>query len=171
MPNKMNIVRMPISELKPAEYNPRVQLKKGDAEYEKLKRSIENFGYVEPIIFNKTTGNVVGGHQRLNVLLAMEESEIDVVVVELDPDKEKALNVALNKITGEWDNQKLDELLRELSDVDLLAATGFSEEEYEALISRVDINDFFGEEPEERPAKEGKAKKVTCPHCGEEFEL
>ena len=167
----MTIERKALADLIPAGYNPRKELQPGDPAFEALRQSMESFGYVEPIIWNRTTGHVVGGHQRLNVLLAMEEQEIDVVVVELPPDKEKALNVALNKITGEWDNQKLDELLRELSDVDLLAATGFSEEEYEALISRVDINDFFGEEPEERPAKEEKAKKVTCPHCGEEFEL
>ena len=167
----MTIERKALADLIPAGYNPRKELQPGDPAFEALRQSMETFGYVEPVIWNRATGHVVGGHQRLNVLLDMGEAEADVVVVELDPDKEKALNVALNKITGEWDTQKLDGLLRELSDVDLLAATGFSEEEYEALISRVDIDAFFGEEREERPAKEEKAKKVTCPHCGEEFEL
>ena len=58
------------ADLLPADYNPRKDLKPGDAEYEKLKRSIEQFGYVEPVIWNKTTGRVVGGHQRLKVLMA-----------------------------------------------------------------------------------------------------
>ena len=167
----MTIERKPLADLIPAGYNPRKELQPGDPAFEALRQSIETFGYVEPVIWNRSTGHVVGGHQRLNVLLEMDEQEIDVVVVELPPDREKALNVALNKITGEWDAQKLDELLRELSDVDLLAATGFDQEEYEALISRVNIDDFFGEEREPPPAKEEKAKKVTCPHCGEEFDL
>jgi len=167
----MLIERKALADLTPAGYNPRKELQPGDPAFEALRRSIETFGYVEPVIWNRTTGHVVGGHQRLNVLLEMGEQEVEVVVVELPLEQEKALNVALNKITGEWDTQKLDELLRELSDVDLLAATGFDQEEYEALISRVDIDAFFGEEPEQRPAKEGKAKKVTCPHCGKEFDL
>jgi len=76
----MVIEKIPIEKLIPADYNPRKDLKPGDAEYEKLKRSIKEFGYVEPIIWNKTTGNVVGGHQRLKVLLADGVKEIDCVV-------------------------------------------------------------------------------------------
>ena len=59
---------MNISKLNPAEYNPRKNLQPGDAEYEKLKRSMEQFGYVEPVVWNKTTGRVIGGHQRLRFL-------------------------------------------------------------------------------------------------------
>lgn len=64
----MQIDKIPVAKLKAAEYNPRRALKPGDAEYEKLKRSITEFGYVEPVIWNKQTGNVVGGHQRLTVI-------------------------------------------------------------------------------------------------------
>jgi len=92
----MNIEKIGADLLQPAKYNPRKDLKPGDAEYEKIKRSIEEFGYVEPVIWNKTTGNVVGGHQRLKVLLELGQSEVDCVVVELDEQREKALNVALN---------------------------------------------------------------------------
>jgi ParB-like chromosome segregation protein Spo0J len=95
------------ADLIPADYNPRKDLKPGDVEYEKLKRSIEQFGYVEPVIWNKTTGFVVGGHQRLKVLLDMGITEVECVVVEMDAEKEKALNIALNKISGEWDKDKL----------------------------------------------------------------
>ena len=66
----MEIKRMSLDKLNPAKYNPRKELKPGDPEFEKLKRSIQEFGLVEPIILNKRTGNVVGGHQRLSVLKA-----------------------------------------------------------------------------------------------------
>ena len=110
----MIIEKMKTEKLLPADYNPRKDLKPGDAEYEKLKRSIEQFGYVEPVIWNKTTGRVVGGHQRLKVLIDMGINEVDCVIVEMDENKEKALNVALNKISGEWDKDKLALLITDL---------------------------------------------------------
>ena len=61
----MLIEKKKVADLIPANYNPRKDLKPGDPEYEKLKRSMETFGYVEPLIWNKKTGRVVGGHQRL----------------------------------------------------------------------------------------------------------
>ena len=75
----MNIQKISVEKLNPAAYNPRKDLKPGDKEYEKLKRSIEEFGYVEPVIWNQKTGNVVGGHQRLKVLLDLGQTEIDCV--------------------------------------------------------------------------------------------
>ena len=99
----MKIEKKPAADLLPAEYNPRKDLQSGDAEYEKLKRSLEQFGYVEPVIWNKTTGRVVGGHQRLKVLMDLGYTDVDCVVVELTEENEKALNIALNKISGEWD--------------------------------------------------------------------
>ena len=105
----MNIEKVAVEKLQAAAYNPRKALMPGDAEYEKLKRSITEFGYVEPVIWNKRTGNVVGGHQRLTVLKHLGFTEVDCVVVDLDDKREKALNVALNKIQGEWDKDKLAE--------------------------------------------------------------
>lgn len=110
----MEIERRKVDELKAAEYNPRKDLRPGDAEYEKLKRSIQEFGYVEPVIWNKRTGTVVGGHQRLKVMKDLGYEEVDCVVVDLDEKKEKALNIALNKISGEWDNDLLANLLKDL---------------------------------------------------------
>ena len=72
----MQIIKKKIDELKPANYNPRKNLKPGDKEYEKLKKSIKEFGYVEPVIYNKRTGIVVGGHQRLKVLKDLGYEEI-----------------------------------------------------------------------------------------------
>ncbi len=129
---KVNAVR-----LNPAAYNPRRDLKPGDKDYEKLKRSIEEFGFVEPVVWNEATGNVVGGHQRLKVLLDMGETEIDCVVVNLGPEQEKALNLALNRIQGGWDETKLAEVMADLDasafDVSL---TGFDAEEVDALMNK-----------------------------------
>ena len=130
----MIIEKKNTKELLPADYNPRKDLKPGDKEYEKLKRSIEQFGYVEPVIWNQTTGRVVGGHQRLKVLIDMGMTEVDCVVVELSEEKEKALNVALNKISGEWANDKLALLIADLQGADFdVSLTGFEPAELESL--------------------------------------
>ena len=122
------------ADLLPADYNPRKDLKPGDAEYEKLKRSLETFGYVEPIIWNKTTGRVVGGHQRLKVLMDMGITEVECVVVEMPEDKEKALNIALNKISGDWDKDKLALLIADLQGADFdVSLTGFEAAEIDDL--------------------------------------
>ena len=133
----MQIQKVNAARLNPAAYNPRRDLKPGDKDYEKLKRSIEEFGFVEPVVWNEATGNVVGGHQRLKVLLDMGETEIDCVVVNLGPDQEKALNLALNRIQGGWDETKLAEVMADLDasafDVSL---TGFDAEEVDALMNK-----------------------------------
>jgi DNA modification methylase len=130
----MQIEKLKIQALIPADYNPRKDLKPGDPEYEKLKRSLEEFGYVEPVIWNKTTSHVVGGHQRLKVLLDMGITEIECVVVEMDAEKEKALNVALNKISGDWDKDKLALLIADLQGADFdVSLTGFDPGEIDDL--------------------------------------
>lgn len=130
----MLIERKNTADLLPADYNPRKDLKPGDTEYEKLKRSIEQFGYVEPVIWNKTTGRVVGGHQRLKILIDIGITEVECVVVEMDESKEKALNVALNKISGDWDTDKLALLIADLQGEDFdVSLTGFEPAEIDAL--------------------------------------
>lgn len=97
----LNMQTMPIDRLKPAKYNPRKDLKPGDPAYEKIKRSLHDFGYVDPIVWNEVTGNIVGGHQRFKVLKAEGATEVDCVVVHIEnPSDEKALNIALNKATA-----------------------------------------------------------------------
>lgn len=152
----MNIQKIKAERLNPAAYNPRKDLKPGDKEYEKLKRSIAEFGYVEPVIWNKITGNVVGGHQRLKVLLDLGQTEIDCVVVELEPQREKALNVALNKIQGDWDESKLAELMTDLDasafDIEL---TGFDPDEIDALLSpKGAVEDKFDTEKAKKEIEE-----------------
>lgn len=130
----MEFAKKKVTELIPADYNPRKDLKPDDAEYKKLKRSLEQFGYVEPVIWNKTTGRVVGGHQRLKVLIDMGIKEVECVVVELDEAKEKALNIALNKISGEWDKDKLMLVIEDLQGEDFdVSLTGFDAVDLDTL--------------------------------------
>ena len=130
----MEIQKISVERLIPATYNPRKDLKPGDPEFEKLKRSVEEFGYVEPIIWNRRTGVVIGGHQRLKVLQHLGYTEVDCVVLDIDEQKEKALNVALNKISGEWDMPLLTALLKDLNEGGFDATiTGFDVTELSAM--------------------------------------
>lgn len=149
----MKIVEKKIDELNPAEYNPREDLQPEDKEYQKLKKSIQEFGYVDPVIFNERTGRIVGGHQRLKVLKELGYETIQAVVIDIEEQKEKALNIALNKISGRWDEAKLKDLLIDIDtgefDIEL---TGFDENEVEKLINKfVDVEE---EKPEYEFAEE-----------------
>ena len=152
--------------LNPAEYNPRRDLKPGDREYEKLKRSIEEFGFVEPVVWNRRSGFVVGGHQRLKVLLEMGYTEIDCVVVDLGPKEERALNIALNKIQGDWDENKLAAVMADLDasafDVSL---TGFDAGEVDAL-----MNKFYSKDAEQDDFDVGKAAEEISAAGGADAE-
>lgn len=140
-----------LNELVAADYNPRKALTPEDSEYQKIKRSIEEFGYVDPIIINED-GTIIGGHQRCTVLKDLGYEEADVVVVSLDKQREKALNIALNKITGEWDELKLKDLLLDLDlgDYDI-SLTGFEQEDLAELVDNLAVepeamdDDFDGE--------------------------
>lgn len=143
----MEIRTLKATEIKAADYNPRKDLQPEDTEYKKLRRSIEEFGYVEPIIWNERTGNVVGGHQRLKVLLEKGAQEIECVVVSLDDKDEKILNVLLNKVKGRWDIGKLADLLQELDEAGAMEATGFEDWELQSLLMQYDhIKDLMEED-------------------------
>jgi DNA modification methylase len=131
----MIIKTMKLSELSPAKYNPRKELKPGDPEFEKLKSSIENFGYVELIVVNAANNNtVISGHQRLSVLKSMGKTEAECIIVDMDSDNEKALNVAMNKVSGDWDNEKLALVISDLQGADFdVSLTGFDPAEIDAL--------------------------------------
>lgn len=161
----MNIEKMKLEDLKPADYNPR---KISGPEFEKLKKSIQEFGYVDLIILNKRTGNIVGGHQRYKALSDLGYEEADTVIIDLDETEEKALNLALNKISGEWDVERLKDVLLEIDtgevDVEL---TGFDLSEIEEMMTRtyqefdnseLDLDDF-GEENFD----------CRCPECDFHF--
>ncbi|MFB0841800.1 site-specific DNA-methyltransferase [Paenibacillus oleatilyticus] len=132
----MDIRTIPIGLINPATYNPRIDLQPGDPAYEKLKRSIEEFGYIDPIVWNERTGNMVGGHQRYKILVNEQgRTEIEVSVVDMDPEQEKLLNIALNKVQGGWDDEALARLLAELKEGGAdISLSGFDIEEIDSLI-------------------------------------
>lgn len=124
-----------IKAVNPAAYNPRKDLKPADKEYQDIKRTMETFGVLAPLVWNKRTGNLVGGHQRFKILKADGAERVRVRVVDLPEGKERALNIALNKVSGEWDLKKLSGLLVEMDDGDLdMDLTGFDQEEIEELV-------------------------------------
>ncbi len=134
----MEIKKMQISQIQKADYNPRVELKPGDPAYEKLKNSIQTFGFCEPLIFNRRTSQLIGGHQRLAVLKDLGYTEAEVVLIDLAPAHERACNVALNQVQGDWDEDKLSLLLDELTktpDFDV-GLTGFETEEISDILDR-----------------------------------
>jgi len=118
---------IPISELKPAPYNPRRALAPRSPAYRKLRASVVAFGLVEPLVWNERTGHVVGGHARLRVLAELGVTEVPVSVVRLSDAREKALNVVLNnqEAQSRYDPAKLADVLTELEPLPELALTGF----------------------------------------------
>lgn len=148
---------LPVSVLKPAAYNPRKKLKPGDKEYEKIKNSIEEFGFADPLVVNADM-TIVGGHQRLTVAMNLGYTEVPCAVVDVDKTREKALNIALNKITGAWDDTLLAELLKDIESADFdLGKTGFDPPEIDQLFNQVhskDVkeDDFDVESEFQRPA-------------------
>lgn len=160
-----------LADLRPAEYNPRKKLTPEDPEYIQIKKSIEEFGYADPIVIN-SDGTIIKGHQRCNVMMDLGYTEAEVIVLDIqDKAKEKALNIALNKITGKWDNQLLKDILLEL-DLDGydFSVTGFHRDELEDLIQQLDIppeanDDDFDPDDE--------AEKIEIPesHAGTIWQL
>lgn len=137
----MRFEKRNVSDLIPAKYNPRKDLKPGDKEYEKIKNSITEFGYVDPIIIN-SDNTIIGGHQRLKVLRDLGYTEVDCVVIEIDKTKEKALNIALNKISGEWNVELLKDLIDDLKESNFdIEFTGFDPPELDELFSELHNKD------------------------------
>lgn len=131
--NGFPVERRRLDELVKAPWNPR---RISDDQKTALQRSLGEFGVVEPIVWNEVTGHIVAGHQRLDAMMANGQTETDVVVVRLDETHEKQLNIALNRISGEWDDDLLQELLTELKAEGAdLSLTGFSEAELDEMLA------------------------------------
>ena len=163
----MEIKELPLKELKPAAYNPRKKLKKGDKEYEKIKQSLLKFGYVDPIIVNNDL-TVIGGHQRLTVLKDLDYETAKCVIVKLSKEDEKALNIALNKITGQWDDSLLADLLLDLQESDFnLDLTGFEPPEIDNILSNVHDKELSEDEFD----VEEELKKPTVSRHGDIWQL
>ena len=136
----MKFERRKLADLRPAEYNPRKKLTPDDPEYIQIRNSLNEFGYADPIVIN-SDGTIIKCHQRRNVMMDLGYTEAEVIILDIqDKAKEKALNIALNKITGKWDNAILKDLLVEL---DLegydFSVTGFQRPDLEDLIQELDI--------------------------------
>ena len=159
----MEFKKVFISELKPAKYNPRKDLQPNDPEYQQIKRSIEEFGYVEPVIIN-SDNTVIGGHQRLKVLKELGNAQIDVVQIDTPKNKEKALNVALNKISGAWDMDRLTVASWRTENGRAARYHGFDEKEFAALKADLEKVD----EPKEVPLKSAFEVIIECPNESEQ---
>lgn len=168
----MDLKIVKIKDLKMAEYNPRKPIKKDSELYISLRKSIETFGYILPIVINKDM-TIIGGHQRVQVLKDLKIKECNAVVVELPKIKEKLLNLALNKITGHWDLQELKNILQSLEEAEIdLEITGFTQDEYEKLVKEFNFEDeIFSGENKELDAGDFEDEKFdhTCPFCGFSF--
>lgn len=163
----MEIKELSLKELKPAAYNPRKKLKKGDKEYEKIEQSLLKFGYVDPIIVNEDL-TVIGGHQRLTVLKDLDYETAKCVIVNLPKEDEKALNIALNKITGQWDEALLADLLLDLQESDFsLDLTGFEPPEIDDILSNVHDKELSEDEFD----VEEELKKATVSRHGDIWQL
>lgn len=150
----MNIQTVKTKKINPAPYNPRIDLGPDDPRYRRIVASLDTFGLVEPLVWNKRTGHLVGGHQRFKVLVAQGATDAPVSVVDLPLEKEKALNLALNKVGGDWDTQLLAELLNDLAGQDIdLELTGFTESETEHLLANLVDGSAEEGEPDLDPPK------------------
>jgi site-specific DNA-methyltransferase (adenine-specific) len=130
----MEIKNIKITSLKPAKYNPR---KISRTMLKKLKDNIKSFGLVDPLVVNSNM-TIIGGHQRYKACLELGFEEMPCVVLELSESKERALNLALNKITGDWDKTKLEKLLDDLNVEDIIL-TGFSDDELSRIVEDINI--------------------------------
>ena len=139
----MKIEVIKFADIVPDDYNPRRELKPGDVEFDRIKNSITNFGYMEPIVYNAHTGHIVGGHQRVSVMQALGMTEAEMSVVDVDEHEEKLLNLRLNKIKGRWDYDKLEDLLRGFT-MDEALLTGFGSDELAVMLAKADDFDMEG---------------------------
>ncbi len=156
-----------ISELSPAKYNPR---KISDEAMGRLTKSLAEFGNIQPITWNARTGNLVGGHQRLKVYKAMGKEEVEVWAIDLDEQKEKAANIALNKLSGEFDMPMLKDLLEEIDTGNLdLEITGFGLEEIGQMMEQTMQDPNFAPGDEIDQGKLDEKTPIICPSCGHEF--
>jgi len=158
-PNRWKTRLVNLTDVRPFEGNPRSI---GEREYLALSRSMSRFGYVEPIVWNERTNNIVGGHQRYRWLVEQGETQVEVVVVDLDEKDELAANLTLNNpaVEGEWDEPVTD-LLRQLEeqDLDMFMELGM-EELRKAVTPKSNSQPDAGVKPD-----------TKCPCCGHEWRI
>ncbi len=163
----MELITLPITQLRPAPYNPRVSLRPGDEAWSRLARSLDEFGLVQPLVWNRRTGNLVAGHQRLEIMKAQGQTQADCIVVDLPMEKEQALNVALNNkaLMSDWQPDKLADLITDLQSIPDFDATltGFSETDLRDLVLQPDP-DFAADEDESPESRDVVTVSLIIPN-------
>lgn len=185
--------KIKITDIVPARYNPR---KISDEDYKKLSNSIAEYGLVDPIIINLQNMHIIGGHQRYDVLLEKYVSGdekyaelqlirrgdigwifLDEELTVKDLNHEKSLNITLNKVQGEWNLEKLEEVFQDISTEGIpLELTGFDEKEIKDMFKDIDLSSFddgldeslSDEEPKEVTHSKNR-KEIECPNCHHVF--
>lgn len=161
---KLKVVDVLLADLEPAAWNPRTLSSKDKND---LKRSLDNFGCVEPLLVRKEDMSIIGGHQRYYVALELGWPDIPCVILDLTETQAKVLNVGLNKISGDWETDKLQELLAEIATEELeVDLTGFSDADMAAM--GIYLDPTLAPEPTE-PTKPETVPNIHCPKCGFEF--
>jgi ParB-like chromosome segregation protein Spo0J len=146
------LLSKPLTELLSASYNPR---KITSDALGRLTKSLAELGNLQPITWNAKTGNIVGGHQRLKCYQALGKEEVEVWAVWLDEQKERAANIALNKLSGEFDIPLLKDIFEGLDTGEIdMDITGFGELEIAEMMEAT------------APEEEGKASGEKCEACG-----
>ncbi|MFC1588139.1 ParB N-terminal domain-containing protein [Planctomycetota bacterium] len=144
MNHSIQVTEMNIHEVHPALYNPRIIT---ESEMKKLCRSLQEFGCVDPIIIN-ANGRIIGGHQRWEAAKKLGWPSVPCIQVDLDESKEKTLNLALNRISGDWDDEKLAKLLEEIQSDNSIdeILSGFDSQEIDDLLATFSLASFFDDE-------------------------
>lgn len=148
MDKKVVLETIPIQSLVVATYNPRTIRRE---EFLNLKKSIETFGMIQPILVNDDN-TVIGGHQRIQACQELSMTEVPCIKISVDKEREKALNVALNRIGGSFDEDKLRELLQTMEQ-ETIQLTGLSDKDLSQLLAQEP-------EPEEKDEAFDKGPKV-----------
>lgn len=167
---RMSYEQIKVDDLKPSEYNPRSMSK---FDMENLKKSLKEYGFVEPIVINKDN-TVIGGHQRLQAAIYLGMEEVPCFRVDISKTREKALNLSLNKIHGDWDTDLLASVMKELSleeSFDELL-TGFASTEIDIMLGNFEnANDWENEYdgmPEYNNEDQTSFKKIVVHFANEE---
>ena len=159
----MKIITIPITNLTPYENNAKIHT---TSQIEQIKNSIEKFGMNDPIAVWGDKNIIIEGHGRLEALKELGYNEVECIRLDhLTDEERRAYTLAHNKLTmnTDFDFEKLQEELENIRDIDM-EDLGFID------IDDINIDTFF-EDREEQTEKEKQPKIVTCPHCGEEFDL
>ncbi len=151
----MEIKLVKIGTLIHPDYNPRKDLVESDREYQVLRNNIERFGLVIPLIVNTRNNNIVGGNQRVNILKDLGYEEVYVSLIDLDDAQERALNIILNKVEGDWDEKTLKNVLGDMKALGFdVSSLGFTDSELNKLFPRAkEVDEMFGVDMDDEEAE------------------